>query len=135
MRRVAELHREMQVVQHAPTSTVRGVVLEEDLPEALELTFHALRHMTSGADQDTQVLVRDAVGHSTHVLNATMRLLERCDMPSMPQRAHHWVPLTKETEFVTTERDKERCVYDSPKDRHVFPWLEVNERFGLIGRI
>ena len=37
-------------------------------------------------------------------------------------------------EFVTTERDRERAVYDSPKDRHVFPWIEGNARFGLIRR-
>ena len=40
--------------------------------------------------------------------------------------------MLKETEFVTTPRDRERRVYDSPKDRHVFPWVDVNARFGLI---
>jgi hypothetical protein len=36
------------------------------------------------------------------------------------------------TEFITTERDRERAIYDFPKDRHVFPWVEVNARFGNI---
>lgn len=135
IQRATELHREMQIVEHAPTSTLRGVVREEDLPETLELTYYLLRHMTSGAEQDTQVLATDTLGHSTRTINATTRLLKRCDMPSVRERTHHWSPLKKETEFVTTERDVERCVYDSPKDRHVFPWVEVNARFGTIRRI
>lgn len=133
--RAQELHRELQVVDHAPTSTIRGVTSEEDLPETLELTYYLLRHMTRGGEQDTQVLASDALGHSTRTDNATTRLLERCDMTSMRQRTHHWSPLKKETEFVTTERDRERCAYDSPKDRHVFPWVEVNARFGMIPRV
>jgi hypothetical protein len=135
VQRAAEFHREMQIVEHAPTSTLRGVTLEEDLPETLELTYYSLRHMSSGSEQDTQVLARDALGRSTRIVNATTRLLERCDMTSMRERTHHWSPLKKETEFVTTQRDRERCVYDSPKDRHVFPWVEVNARFGLIKRL
>ena len=132
--RATDFHREMQIVEHAPTSTLRGVADEEDLPETLELTYYLLRHMTSGSEQDTQVLATDALGRSTRTRNATTELLRRCDMTSMRQRTHHWSPLTKETEFVTTERDRERAVYDSPKDRHVFPWVEVNARFGLIRR-
>ena len=62
MQRATEFHREMQIVEHAPTSTLRGVVQPEDLPETLELTYYLLRHMTSGAEQDTQVLATDAVG-------------------------------------------------------------------------
>jgi hypothetical protein len=50
----------------------------------------------------------------------------------MPQRTHHWSPLRKDTEFVTTERDRALAIYEAPKDRHVFPWLEVNARFGRI---
>lgn len=132
--RAKDFHREMQIVEHAPTSTLRGVAAEQDLPETLELTWYSLRHMKSGAEQDTQVLATDAIGQSTRVINDTTRLLARCDMPSMRQSIHHWSPLLKETQFVTTERDKERRVYDSPKDRHVFPWVDVNTRFGLIKR-
>ena len=132
--RAFDFHREMQIVEHAPTSTLRGVAEESDLPETLELTYYLLRHMSSGAEQDTQVLATDAIGGSTRVLNDTTRLLQRCDMTSMRQAIHHWSPLLEETRFVTTPRDKERRVYDSPKDRHVFPWVEVNARFGLIGR-
>lgn len=130
--RALDLHREMQVVEHAPTSTIRGVITEEFLPETLELTYYLLRDMAGGAEQDSQVTARDAIGSSTRVINATTRLLQRCDMGSMRQHIHHWSPLLKETEFVTTDRDRERAVYDGPKDRHVFPWIEVNARFGRI---
>lgn len=132
--RARDFHREMQVVEHAPTSTMRGVVTEEALPEALEFTWYLLRHMCAGADQDTQVTSDDALGRSTRVINDMSKLLQRCDMPSARQAIHHWSPLFKEVQFVTTERDRERMVYDSPKDRHVFPWVEVNARFGLIPR-
>ena len=50
-----------------------------------------------------------------------------------PQIANHWSPLLYATDFVTTRRDQERAIYDFPKDRHVFPWVEVNARFGVIG--
>jgi hypothetical protein len=125
----------MQIVEHATTSTTRGVIDEKDLPEALEFTWYLLRHMcgeTTG--QDTQVTAEDALGRSTRVLNDVTRLLQRCDMPTACQAIHHWSPLFKETQFVTTERDRLRACYDSPKDRHVLPWVEVNARFGLIKR-
>jgi hypothetical protein len=134
--RARDFHREMQIVAHAPTSTTRGIVREEELPEALEFTWYMLRHM-AGADtgQDTQVTALDALGRSTRVVNDMTRLLERCDMPSACQAIHHWSPLFREVAFVTTERDHERAAYDSPKDRHVFPWIDVNARFGLIKRV
>jgi len=135
IQRATDFHREMQIVDHAPTSTLRGVARRDELPETLELTYYLLRHMTGGGEQDTQVLASDALGRSTRVFNDTTRLLQRCDMPTARERTHHWSPLNRETEFVTTPRDRERCVYDYPKDRHVFPWVEVNARFGLISRV
>ncbi len=132
--RARDFHREIQVVEHAPTSTMRGVIDEGALPEALEFTWYLLRHMTGSEDMDTQVLAEDAVGHSTRVVNDMSRLLQRCDIPTARQAIHHWSPLFEEVKFVTTGRDRERRVYDSPKDRHVFPWVEVNARFGLIAR-
>jgi len=39
-----------------------------------------------------------------------------------------------EIEKVTTPRDVERAVYQGPKDVLVFPWVEVNARFGRIER-
>jgi hypothetical protein len=53
-------------------------------------------------------------------------------MGSYAQATHHWSPLLYASDFVTTERDRERAIYDFPKDRHIFPWVEVNARFGLI---
>lgn len=134
LQRAADLHRELQIVQHAPTSYLQAVIEREWLPETLELTYYMLDRMSGGALQDSQVVSSDQVGHSTRVINDSTRLLERCEIVSMPERAHHWSMLTKETEFVTTRKDLERRVYDSPKDRFVFPWIDVNARFGLIKR-
>ena len=36
--------------------------------------------------------------------------------------------------FLTTSGDDPLAMFDTPKDRHVFPWLEVNTRFGVIQR-
>ncbi len=53
-------------------------------------------------------------------------------MGSMPLTLHHWAPVTAEVEPVTTRSDRERAVYSGPKDLLVFPWIEVNARFGRI---
>jgi hypothetical protein len=55
-------------------------------------------------------------------------------MGCLPQVTHHWSPLVRETAFIKTERDRERAIYAFPKDRHIFPWIEVNARFGVIAR-
>jgi hypothetical protein len=127
-----ELHRDGQFLDSVPTSYTRGVVTGDRVPETLEYLYHMLREQTGGGLQDTQVLVTDAVGHSTRVRNAYTGALERCDMGALPQATHHWAPLTREVEPVTTERDIERAIYISPKDRLVWPWVEVNARFGRI---
>jgi hypothetical protein len=48
------------------------------------------------------------------------------------QRTHHWSPLSDEVEFVRTAKDVEMASFDCAKDRHVFPWVDVNVRFGFI---
>jgi hypothetical protein len=53
-------------------------------------------------------------------------------MGSLPQRTHHWSPLREDADPIATQLDRKFLVYESPKDRHVFPWVEVNARFGLI---
>lgn len=35
-------------------------------------------------------------------------------------------------EFVETAKDVEMASFDCAKDRHVFPWVEVNYRFGFV---
>jgi len=130
----ALLGREGQFLPHLPSTTVRGVVSEEILPEALELLSHILTKQVGGALHDTQVTLNSAVGHPRGIINENTTLLKNCDMGSFPQHTHHWSPLLKETEFLTTERDLKRAIYGFPKDRHVFPWIEVNARFGIIER-
>ena len=71
-------------------------------------------------------------GQSTAVRNVWTRAVAHADSGSRVQAIHHWSPLSHEAEFVTTTRDRLRAVYDGPKDRHVFPWVEVNARFGRI---
>ena len=132
--RAIELHRDGQFLAHVPTSRTCGVVAERIVPEALEFLYHVLNVITHHGDHDTQVLIEDAVGGSTRVTNAQTEVLSRCDMGAFPQKTHHWSPLTREIEFVTTEQDLERATYQSPKDRHVWPWVEVNARFGRIER-
>ena len=129
---VMQLGREGQFLANVPTSTIRGIVTEEILPEALEFLSHVFDRQVMGEPHDTQVLVDTAVGYPTWVDNENSRALESCDMGSLVQTLHHWSPLAETTEFITTERDRERAIYDLPKDRHVFPWIEVNARFGVI---
>jgi hypothetical protein len=130
--RARVLHRDEQFLDRVPTSLTRGVVTDDRLPETLEYLYYVLREMTHGAEQDTQVLITDAIGSSTRVINDNTAVLTRCDMATHPQATHHWAPLTVEVEFVKTERDRALAIYDSPKDRLVWPWVEVNARFGRI---
>ncbi len=129
---VLALHRGGQFKADVPTSLMRGVVEPETLPEALEWLAHVLTRQVEHTHHDTQVTIWDAQGHSILARTPQLEVLEACDMGAMPQRTHHWSPLRKDTEFVTTERDRALAIYEAPKDRHVFPWLEVNARFGRI---
>lgn len=130
---VLGLHRGGQFKDGVPTSMVRGIVEEETLPEALEFLSNVLTRQLESTAHDTQVSTMETAGHSIHVTNPHVDVLERCDMGCLVQRTHHWSPLKEDVEFVTTERDRRLAIYDFPKDRHVFPWLEVNARFGRIG--
>ena len=132
--RARSFHRDLQVVETAITSTTRGACDVLNTPEALEYMYHLLGRLRPGADHDTQVTLEEAQGHALRVKNAWTEALARCSTGSLPQNIHHWSPLSPDAEvsFVTTERDHERAVYESPKDRHIFPWLDVNARFGRI---
>ncbi|MBW2459022.1 MAG: hypothetical protein JRI68_31270, partial [Deltaproteobacteria bacterium] len=127
-----ELARDGQFLAHVPTSTIRGVVTESITPEALEFLSNVITRQVQGALHDTQVTVVSAVGYPDRVISPGAEVLRRCDTGCYAQTCHHWSPLLYATELVTTERDRERAIYDFPKDRHVFPWVEVNARFGLI---
>ncbi len=130
--RAAILHRDGQFADWVPTSTTRGVVSPNGVPEALEALYWAHRHLIGSDRSDTQVLDTDSIGYATGVVNERTAILARCDMGSAVQSAHHWSPLFHEAEQVTTERDRNLGIYLGPKDRHVFPWLDVNARFGRI---
>ncbi len=119
----------------APTCSVRGVVEPETLPEALELIANWLTKQIESPYHDSQVFMEEAVGYPAWVDNHQAEQLRRCHIDSRVQRTHHWSPLKYATEFVTTERDRAQCIYDAPKDRHIFPWVEFHARFGLIDAI
>mmetsp|Transcript_14753 Transcript_14753/g.26110 ORF Transcript_14753/g.26110 Transcript_14753/m.26110 type:complete len:391 (+) Transcript_14753:513-1685(+) len=120
----------------APTFSMKGVIEEATLPEALHLLAHALTRQTEREKEDplhdTQVTLHDSVAHPIYVKNASTDILEKCDVGTYCQRVAHWSPLVAATAHITTPSDIERSVYDSPKDRHLFPWIETNARFGLI---
>lgn len=132
LERAMQLHRDGQFTPWAATSTTIGAVKPYGVPESLEFMYHAHRRLLPGVANDTQVTIHDAVGHATRVRNHRTEVLHRCDIGSRVQDIHHWSPLSAEIDKIKTKRDEERAVYDSPKDRHVFPWVEVNARFGRI---
>jgi len=132
---VRALGRDGQFRGDVPTTIIRGIVEPENLPEALEMLSNWLTQEVGSTEHDTQVTAWEAVGHPVWVGSEYGRLLQRCDMGGLVQRTHHWSPLSYAIDFATTERDRRLGVYDTPKDRHVFPWVEVNARFGIIDRL
>jgi hypothetical protein len=125
--------REAQHMAHVPTCTLRGVLEEHTTPEALEMVANMLTKQSGSALHDSQVHVYDAVGHPVYHHNRNGRILEKCDVgQACIQRTHHWSPLNDEVDFVATPRDAQMACFECAKDRHVFPWVDVNARFGFI---
>mmetsp|Transcript_36708 Transcript_36708/g.88723 ORF Transcript_36708/g.88723 Transcript_36708/m.88723 type:complete len:2250 (+) Transcript_36708:90-6839(+) len=125
--------REAQHLPHVPTCVMRGVLEEHTTPEALEMLTNMLTKQSGSALHDSQVHVYDAVGHPVYHHNRNGKVLERCEVGSGAiQRTHHWSPLNKEVSFLSTERDQQLASFDCAKDRHIFPWVDVNVRFGFI---
>ena len=57
----------------------------------------------------------------------------RNNVGCLVQRCNHWSPLNDlVVGFLITDRDRARCIFDAPADRHVFPWVESLARFGFI---
>ncbi|MGM0597002.1 MAG: hypothetical protein ACQES9_08195 [Myxococcota bacterium] len=115
-----------------PTVCLKGIVDTDTLPEALEFLSNVLTRQLGTYSHDTQVEISEAVGHFVKITNQYNQILKNCEMESTTQATHHWSPLKKATEFLETEKDRKRFIYDTPKDRHVFPWIDVNARFGII---
>ena len=85
---------------------------------------------------DSQVHVFDAVGYPIYHHNRNGKILQRCAIgEGAVQRTHHWSPLSDEVAFVQTAKDVKMASFQCAKDRHVFPWVEVNARFGFIKRV
>ena len=124
--------REAQHKADVPTCVMRAVLERHTTPEALEMLSASLSRQTGSELHDSQVHVHDAVGHPVYTKNRNGTILERCDMGGSVQRTHHWSPLYKEVEFVSTKRDDEAMSFHCAKDRHIFPFVDVNARFGVI---
>lgn len=125
--------REAQHLPQIPTCTMRGVLENHTIPESLEMVSHLLSKQSGSALHDSQVHVYDAVGYPVYCVNRNGRLLKNCAIgDSAIQRTHHWSPLSDEVEFVETKRDLLQGSFECAKDRHVFPWIDVNARFGFI---
>lgn len=125
--------REAQHLAHVPTCTVRGVLERHTTPECLEMLSNLLTKQSGSNLHDSQVHSFDAVGYPVYHRNRNGRIMERCDVgDGSIQRTHHWSPLSDEVEFVQTKKDLEQGSFQCAKDRHVFPWVEVNARFGFI---
>lgn len=125
--------RESQHLAHVPTCTIRGVLEEHTTPEALEMVTNQLTKQSGSALHDSQVHVYDAVGHPVYHHNRNGQILEKCDVGrGAIQRTHHWSPLNEEVDFIATPRDAQMASFDCAKDRHIFPWVDVNARFGFI---
>mmetsp|Transcript_25806 Transcript_25806/g.55526 ORF Transcript_25806/g.55526 Transcript_25806/m.55526 type:complete len:2059 (-) Transcript_25806:9-6185(-) len=124
--------REAQHLPHIPTSVMRGVLEHHTTPESLEMICNLLSKQSGSALHDSQVHVYDAVGHPVYVKNRNGRILKSTDMGGAIQRTHHWSPLSDEVEFVRTTRDVQQAAFECAKDRHIFPWCDVNARFGII---
>ena len=125
--------REAQHLPHIPTCTMRGVLENHTLPESLEMISHLLTKQSGSALHDSQVHVYDAVGYPVYMSNRNGRLLKNCAVgDGAIQRTHHWSPLSDEVEFVRTQRDIVQGSFECAKDRHVFPFVDVNARFGFI---
>lgn len=132
---VQQLWREARHKDGVPTTSLRGVVEAHNMPETLDLVAAWYTRQLESGLHDTQVALDEAVGHPIYVHNTNSLMLQRCDLGGAVQRMSHWAPLKEDTAFVTTPWDVERRCYDFPKDRFVYPWLELNARFGFIPKV
>lgn len=124
--------REAQHLPTVPTSVLRGVLEDHTTPESLEMISNLLTKAAGSNQHDSQVHVYDAVGRPVYTKNRNSKVLECCEMGGAIQRTHHWSPLNEEVKFVSTPKDTEYGTFMCAKDRHVFPWVDVNVRFGFI---
>lgn len=113
-----------------------GVLEEHTTPECLVMLANMLTKQSGSPLHDSQVHAFDAVGYPVYHKNRNGRILKKCAVGhGAIQRTHHWSPLSDEVEFVETVKDQKIGSFQCAKDRHVFPWVEVNARFGFIKRI
>lgn len=128
---VLSLWRDGQFRPDTPSFGVIGALDPVSMPDSLKLMSMLLSRQ-SGSLHDSQVTVKEAQVKSIHVRNDNSDRLSNFGIDGSVQRCHHWSPLEKESAMLITRRDRERLVFESPKNRHVEPWIECMVRFGLI---
>lgn len=110
-----------------------GVLEEHTTPECLIMLSNLLTKQSGSHLHDSQVHAFDAVGFPVYHMNRNGKIMKKCAVgEGTIQRTHHWSPLSDEVEFVETVKDQKMGSFECAKDRHVFPWVEVNARFGFI---
>jgi len=124
--------REAQHKNDVPTCVLRGVLEESTTPESLEMVSQLLTKQSGSELHDSQVHVYDAVGYPKYLKNRNGVIMQSCDMGGSIQRTHHWSPLQDEVKYVSTSKDDANFIFHCAKDRHIFPWVDVNARFGVI---
>jgi hypothetical protein len=128
----ADVHRNGVFLETAPTSTVRGMISAERLPDGLKYVFNNHLKLMPDLETDSQVATEDAVGHATRIKNERTAVLESCEIVSAPIHTHHWGPVYLESLALMTDEDVAHFRYCNPEDMYVFPWIDTNIRFGLI---
>lgn len=126
------LHRDGQFKKDCLSSCVRAIVEEDQCPDALLYLYNIHKKLMPDCPCDSQVSCDEAVPYSKRVQTPWSVVLKKTALESKPLATHHWAPVSYEIENLKSIRDEERGVYMFPKDVHIFPWVWLNARFGMI---
>jgi hypothetical protein len=121
--------RDGQFESFVPSFGLSGVIEPDvNMPDSLRFMSMLLSKQTS-AEHDSQVTVEESKCRCIHLRNAQTDAFSQSGIDGAVQRCNHWSPLDKESQLVSTRRDREKFIFDSPKDRHIEPWIETIVRF------
>ena len=126
------LARDAQYKPDVICSSLRAVCTEDILPSCLKLLYYFYQIQLPGGLNDTQVTEFCAHGYPVWNRNDNVDVLRTNEIPTCTLNGHHWSPLVEDIEFIVTDNDRARALYDSPKDIHIVPWIESLIRFGII---
>jgi hypothetical protein len=128
---VMSMWRNGQFEEFVPSFGLSGIIEPTvNMPDSLQFMSMLLSRQTS-AEHDSQVTVQESKCQSIHLRNERTDAFSFSGIDGAVQRCNHWSPLEKESQLVSTRRDREKFIFDSPKDRHIEPWVEMIVRFFL----